>query len=145
MFNERGENVGRFAVSVELDNYGDFLRAESGELAESQVRRLRVDAVVDSGASRLVLPTRIAEQLGLPHLADTEVRYADGRRARRATVHAVRLTYAGRSGSFSAILEPDRDSVLLGAIVLEDLDLIVDCAKKLLVPRDPDHIISEIE
>jgi hypothetical protein len=46
---------------------------------------------------------------------------------------------------FSAILEPDRKDALIGAIVMEELDLIVDCTKNEVRPRDPDQIISEIE
>ncbi|HEV2293216.1 MAG TPA: hypothetical protein VGR35_05130 [Tepidisphaeraceae bacterium] len=46
--------------------------------------------------------------------------------------------------NFKAIIEPDRDS-LIGAIVLKDLDLIIDCAEQQLVPRDPKQIISEVE
>ena len=42
-------------------------------------------------------------------------------------------------------VEPDRDSALIGAIVLEELDLVVDCVTEMLCPRDPRHIISEIE
>ena len=42
-------------------------------------------------------------------------------------------------------VEPGRESALIGAIVLEDLDFLVDCAGQRLVPRDPKHIISEVE
>ncbi len=35
--------------------------------------------------------------------------------------------------------------MLIGAIVLEDLDFLVDCTKLCLVPRDPDYKVSEIE
>ena len=35
--------------------------------------------------------------------------------------------------------------VIPEAIVLEDLDFLVDCANGRLVPRDPKHIISEVE
>ena len=34
---------------------------------------------------------------------------------------------------------------MIGAIVLEDLDFLVDCAKQCLVPRDPDYVVNEIE
>jgi hypothetical protein len=51
----------------------------------------------------------------------------------------------GREGIFNAIVEPDRTDALVGAIVLEDLDLIVDCATQSVHPRDPDSIISEVE
>jgi hypothetical protein len=51
----------------------------------------------------------------------------------------------GRSSVFKAIVEPDRTEALIGAIVLEDLDLIVDCTRQKLVPRDPGGIITEVE
>jgi len=34
---------------------------------------------------------------------------------------------------------------LIGAIVLEDLDLLVDCQNQRVVPRDPSGAIYEIE
>jgi hypothetical protein len=46
---------------------------------------------------------------------------------------------------FNAVVEPDRDSALIGAIVLEDLDFTIDCTRQTLAPRDPKQIISEIE
>lgn len=33
----------------------------------------------------------------------------------------------------------------LDRIVLNELDLLVDCTKQMLHPRDPDGIVSEIE
>ena len=38
-----------------------------------------------------------------------------------------------------------RSDALLGAIVLEELDLLVDCTTQSLHPRDPDMIVTEIE
>ena len=52
---------------------------------------------------------------------------------------------AGRDSVFTAAVEPKRESALLGAIVLEELDFLVDCTGQRLVPRDPKYIISEIE
>ena len=51
----------------------------------------------------------------------------------------------GRHGTFKAIVEPKRKDALIGAIVLEDLDLVVDCVSQTLLPRDPNRIIAEIE
>jgi hypothetical protein len=73
-----------------------------------------------------------------------KVRYADGRRALRTEVGAVHLSLQGRDDVFSAIVEPKRDTALIGAIVLEALDFLVDCGKQRLVPRDPDYILAEI-
>ena len=46
---------------------------------------------------------------------------------------------------FEVTLEAKRDTALIGAIVLEDLDFLVDCEKQRLVPRDPKFILSEAE
>ena len=107
---------------------------------------MTVRGVVDSGATRLVLPQAVAKKLGLPiKKKKIRVRYADGRRGLRSEVEEARVTILGRDGVFKALVEPKRDSALIGAIVLEDLDFLVDCAKSCLVPRDPDYIVSEIE
>jgi len=50
-----------------------------------------------------------------------------------------------RHGTFTAIVEPKRETALIGAIVLEDLDLLVDCQKQRVVPRDPRGAVYEIE
>ena len=39
----------------------------------------------------------------------------------------------------------DRTDALVGAIVLEELDFVVDCITQTLHPRDPDRIVSEVE
>lgn len=137
--------AGRFSVEVELANNQDLMGEALGVVAPSAVRRVRIRGVVDSGATRLVLPAAVVDQLGLPRSGTTAVRYADGRTAERAIVRNVQLTYAGREGIFSAIVEPARESALIGAIVMEDLDLLIDCTGQNLVPRDPKQIISEVE
>jgi predicted aspartyl protease len=138
-------NVGRFSVDVELVNDEDVVRAKAGIIPADQIRRATIRGVVDSGATRLVIPVSVAQQLGLEPSGRTDVRYADGRVAERAIAERIRLTYGGRSSIFNAILEPGRESALIGAIVLEDLDFLIDCSGQRLVPRDPHKIISEVE
>ena len=123
----------------------DLSRAEAGDIPSAQVRRQSLRGVVDTGATRLVLPESVVRAMGLGLAGEVTVRYADGRRAQRQMATGVQLTYAGRSSVFNAVVEPDRDSALIGAIVLEDLDLVVDCTNQTLGPRDPQQIITEIE
>ena len=137
--------MGRFSVEVDLANDEDLFRVNAGLIDAKEVRRVRIRGVVDSGAARLVIPESVARQLGLGVSGQSRVRYADGHTAERAIVHHVHLSYGGREGVFNAVVEPDRDSALIGAIVMEDLDLLIDCVTQQLVPRDPKQIISEIE
>ncbi len=146
MQNKGNHQMGRFYVDVDLANNEDLVEARRGHLDPAKVRRTTIRGVVDSGAARLVLPQAVAKELGLPvKKKKIKVRYADGRRALRAEVDEVRLYLRGRDGVFSAVVEPKRDTALIGAIVLEDLDFLVDCTKLCLVPRDPDYVVSEIE
>jgi predicted aspartyl protease len=137
--------MGRFSVNVELTNDEDLYRLNAGLISADQVRRVRIMGLVDSGATRLVIPESVADQLGLERTGTTRVRYADGRTADRPVAQRIRLAYAGRESIFNAIIEPARESALIGAIVMEDLDLIIDCTGQQLVPRDPKQIISEVE
>jgi predicted aspartyl protease len=145
MSNTRNKCMGRFVVTVELANDQDLTRAKSGDIPPNQVRRLSIKGWVDTGAARLVIPQRVVEELGLPIVGEATVRYAGGQTARREIAEAIRLAYGGRSSVFDAVVEPDRDSALIGAIVLEGLDFVVDCTGQLLVPRDPNRILCEIE
>ena len=92
-----------------------------------------------------MLPPGVVSALGLTPSGRTTVKFADGRRETRETVGDVQLEYAGRSGVFTAVIEPGRTDALIGAIVLEDLDLLPDCTNGLLMPRDPNSIITEME
>ncbi len=145
MVNPKDDNMGRFSVDIELANNDDMAHARAGYISADSIRRLTIRGVVDTGATRLVIPESIAQQLGLEASSETAVRYADGHTARRQMATGVHLTYAGRSSLFTAVIEPARDSALIGAIVLEELDLVVDCTHQTLSPRDPKRIISEVE
>jgi predicted aspartyl protease len=137
--------MARFAVEFELANNGDLVEVERGHRKPGDVRRTRIVGVVDPGASRLILPLSLVDQLGLVRRGKTRVKYADGRTAWRAEVPGVWVSLEGRESVYSAIVEPKRTTALIGAIVLEDLDFLVDCKAQKLIPRDPRGIVSEVE
>ena len=141
----REREVGRFKVEVELANNDDLAAVRLGVLTPDKVRRVKVLGVVDSGASGLVLPTPVAKQLGFPVTGKVKVIYANRQSTRRDKVEGVYLEFLGRHGVFDAHLEPKRDAALIGAIVLETLDLLVDSRNERLYPRDPKMITSETE
>jgi predicted aspartyl protease len=145
MRTEGANDVGRFSVDIEVANYGDLEMVRRGLLPAEQARRETIRGVVDSGAVRLVLPEAVVKRLGLTVGGLVPVKYADGRRTRRKLAEGVFAQLIGRHGTFSAIVEPKRETALIGAIVLEDLDLLVDCSEQRLVPRDPSGPLSEIE
>lgn len=134
-----GENgdMGIVIAPISVFNNRDIIMAANGSLPPDQVRGAQLQALVDTGANWLVLPESLATQLGLPLTKPMLVRFGDGRLEFRNVAEQVRVEVAGRQGTFRAILEPNRTDALIGAIVMEDLDLLVDCGNRTLQPRDP--------
>jgi len=106
-----------------------------------------VSVKVDTGATMLVLPGEVVKRHGFPEIREQTVVYADGRRARKKVVWGVELEIFGRKGVFEAIVEEEKEYGLLGAIVLEALDLIVEPRTMGLYPnpRSPELPMAEIE
>ena len=142
----KGDAMGRFSVDFEVTNFYDMVRAEEGLIKAAEVRRRVISGVVDPGATHLVLPESLIKELGLPDFkSKVKVRYADGRRGIRREVGGVHINLLGRPLTTTAIAEPKRTTALIGAVILEILDFLVDPKNMKLVPRDPDYVTSEIE
>jgi hypothetical protein len=134
----------RISVDIEVANYGDLVEHRRGDLPAERIRRLKMQGVVGPRTMNTVLPEQVAKQLGLTVVGKVGVTHGGKRSGFRDQVDAVYLTIQGRSGIVTAILDKDRDTALIGAIVLTTLDFVVDLEKQRLVPRDPDYKTTEI-
>lgn len=99
------------------------------------VSGVSTNALVDTGALHLCLPEAMSRQLNLAAERVRRVTFADGRSVEAPYVGPVRVEVAGRSCFVGAMVLGDE--VLLGAIPMEDLDLMIDPARQQVVPRDP--------
>jgi clan AA aspartic protease len=109
-------------------------------------KSVEIDAVVDTGATMLVLPKNIVEELGLKKIEEVKVKYADGRVEKKEVYGAVKLELKGRVGIFDVLAENEGSQALIGQIVLERLDLIIEPSTKKLIPnpRSPEMPMIEI-
>lgn len=103
---------------------------------------IEVAALADTGALHLCLPEHVALQLGLAELERREVTLADGSKRLVPYVGPVQLRFGTRSGFVGAMVLGDE--VLLGAIPMEDLDLVVrPLTREVLVnPASPNIAMS---
>ena len=137
--------MGRISVNLKLTSSEDIFLVRKGMLRPEEIRQSTMRGIVDTGATQLVIPATVAERLGLPETDEVGVRYADGRRDTRKVVGDISVELLGRESTFRAIVEPNRSTVLVGAVVLEVLDFVADCRARKLLPRDPNQVIAEIE
>ena len=104
---------------------------------QPELRPVEVSALADTGALMLCIPEHLVLQLQLEQESVREVTVADGRVMRVPYVGPVRVAYQGRSCFVGALVLDD--AVLLGAVPMEDMDLIVHPARQRLEadPRSP--------
>lgn len=131
-------------MHLELANSDELGAANVGRMPMSEVRTAEIEGWVDTGAVHLVLPQTIVEQLGLKPAGQTRATLADGTVRIRDYVKNVWVSLNGRDGVFRAIVEPGRDDALIGAVILEELDLYVDPVTGTCHPRHPNAMISEM-
>jgi predicted aspartyl protease len=132
------ETMGRVTVSAMFENREDLWAVEKALISPDQVRRVTVaDALVDTGATYLSMPTRLIRQLGLRKVDTRRVRSARGI-AEADLYESVRLTIQGRTCRMDALEVPDDVPVLIGQLPLEDLDFVVDLQSRALI-GNPAH------
>src|SRR5437868_4940336 len=115
----------RVMTAATVENIGDVWMAKQGVLPEAQIRKIEMEALVDTGATLLSLPTRIIQQLGLEPV--TTKRIISSKGSTESTMYsAVRLTIMGRSCTMDVMEVPDDVPALIGQIPLEHLDFVID-------------------
>lgn len=108
-------------------------------------RTFTASALVDTGAMHLCLPPHVVLQLGLSELQKREVITADGTQRLCSYVGPVEVRF-GERGCYTGALVLGTE-VLLGAVPMEDMDLIVSPSKRTVIanPESPNIPSSVIK
>ena len=110
------------------------------------LRPVVVRALADTGALHLCIPEHVALQLGLEQLYEREVTTADGLKHVCPYVGPVDLRFESRGCFVGALVIGD--SVLLGSVPMEDMDLVVSPATRTITvnpdsPNIPSSIVKQ--
>jgi predicted aspartyl protease len=130
--------MGKVIVSARIENLNDVENRELGIIPPDQVRSVELDdALVDTGATTLLMPRSLIARLGLRLLRTRPARGLGG--ALALPIHsAVRLTVQGRDCALDVGEIDDGFPVLIGQVPLELLDWVVDTKNQRLI-GNPDH------
>jgi clan AA aspartic protease len=138
--------MGKVMETIRLTNDYDFAQALAGERNPADVRTIDLEALVDTGATTLILPADAVERLGLPVRGHRKVRYADDRVETIPWVVGVKMEIRGREAVVSALVGPAGSTPLIGQIPLEEMDFVVDPKSRELRPNpaSPDAPLLDI-
>jgi clan AA aspartic protease len=133
------KKMGLVYADIDLISGDDLALYRRGYLREEEIKRMRVSALVDSGAYMLMVNERVKEQLDLPVLGESVGRLADETEVRLEVAGPVEVRFENRRITVDALVLPGSAEVLLGAIPLEDLDVVIDPRQQRLIvnPESP--------
>lgn len=130
--------VGRVETTAKIENLKDLWAVETGAIPQEQARSAVVtNALVDTGATLLSIPTSLIQRLGLSRIGQRRIVSSIGY-SEAAMYEAVRLTIQGRTCTMDVMEVPDGVPVLIGQLPLEHLDFVIDSRARTLI-GNPAH------
>jgi len=138
--------MGKVMETIRLTNDYDRELADAGTLDRSEIRAVEVEALVDTGATMLMIPADIAKRLGVPVRGRRKVRLADSRVKEVPLVVGIKIEVRGREAYVSALVGPAGSTTLIGQIPLEEMDFVVDPKSRELRPNpaSPDAPVLDL-
>ena len=130
--------MGMVYATLELINSDDLAMVRRGYMDIDEVKRMHVTMLADSGSYMLAINEHIQELLQFSVVEQRTAQLADGKTIVCDVVGPVDLRFANRRCTCSAFVLPGDAEPLLGAIPMEDMDLIIHPQKQQLVVH-PDH------
>lgn len=116
-----------------------------GNPRREDLKTIKESALVDSGALMLCIPERIRSQLDLKEERVREITTADGRTQKVPYVGPVEISFQDRNCYVGALVLGEE--VLLGAVPMEDMDLVIHPAKQTLTvnPEHPNYPHAKVK
>jgi clan AA aspartic protease len=127
-------------AEVELVSVEDLFLLRRNHISDDQVKRLKVLALVDSGASMMAVTESLKRLLDLPKVDDMQAELGDGSIVQLEVVGPVEVRFQNRRTIVNAMVVPDSADVLLSAIPMQGLDVLMDPKREQLIvnPESPD-------
>jgi clan AA aspartic protease len=117
--------MGLIYADLELVSAEDVSLERRGYIKKEQIKKITVTALVDSGAYMMCINEHIQSQLDLMKVGTSEAELADGTIKQVDIVGPLIVNFKNRTTSCNAVVLPGDSEVLLGAIPMEDLDVVL--------------------
>ena len=130
--------MGLITAEIELINGFDLENARRNLIKEEDIKRMKVNMLVDSGAYNLCINEVIQEQLQFSKVEKRKAEMADGSIVEFDVVNNVEVRFKNRATSCRAMVLPGNSEPLLGAIPMEDMDVLIHPLKEELIVN-PEH------
>ncbi len=137
--------MGEVKIDVELENFVDRALADQSNGTGVEVRSFKTRALVDTGAVMGMVPRDVVEHLGVPLKQTVIVSLADERKSEMSVAEGITIKIGDRGTTVPCLVGPPNCEALIGQVVLEVLDLVVDCPEKRVIPNPDSPIYPSLK
>ena len=139
--------MGLVYADIELINSEDVGLARKNIIGQEEIKRVHLNMLVDSGAYMMAINETIQSQLELPFIEKRKVQLADSRVVEYDVVGPVNVKFANRKATCSAFVLPGDSEPLLGAIPMEEMDVLIHPLRQELVvnPEHPNYAVLKMK
>lgn len=137
--------MGEIKVKVNLENDGDVFMYKEKKIKKQEIRKVEIDALVDTGAVMVLLPQDVVEALGLDKIDRAIVTLANEEKVELDVAGTVSLTLMNRKMKTDCLVGPPQCEPLIGQLVLERLDLILDPLKRTITARPESPYVPSLK
>ncbi len=130
-------------ADIELTNTTDIELAKRHIIGQEEIKRMNVSMLADSGAYMMAINETIQSQLELPFIEKRKAVMADGSIREFDVVGPVMVKFKNRTGVCNAYLLEGNSEPLLGAIPMEELDVLIHPLRQELIvnPEHPNYAV----
>jgi clan AA aspartic protease len=132
-------------AEIELINGNDLALTRRNIIGAGEVRRIRVNALVDTESYMLAINKNIQEQLQLPVVEQRKAKLANGQIVECDVVAPVELRFKNRQTTCRAIVLPGEAGPLLGSIPLDDMDVLIDPLRQELIVNPAHPYFAQVK
>lgn len=130
--------MGLVYAEIELINAGDLALSRKFYIGGDEIKRMKVTGLVNTGSYMLCINESIQAQMQFPIMEKRIGQMADGERIECDVVSQVEVRFKNRRTICNAMILPGDSEVLIGAIPLEDMDVLIHPLRQELIVN-PDH------
>lgn len=138
--------MGMVRANVILTNVLDMANAKEHRIGEEEVRCMAVEMLVDSGSYKLCINEAVQEVLQLNYVGERKGQLANGETVHFPEVGPLHLKFENRTVVCTALVLPGNSDCLLGAIPMEEMDVLIDPLNERLIvnPAHPNYAILRV-
>jgi predicted aspartyl protease len=125
--------MGLVYANITLINVKDQVRFEENLIKKDQIRQITATMLVDSGAYMMAINETVKAQLGLEAKGKRIAQLANGQVIELDVVGPIELKFENRDATCNALVLPGDSEMLLGAIPMEEMDVLIHPSQNKLV------------